>query len=226
MGRAITLALAASGSDVVIHYGSSSDEARGTAAEVEALGRRALIVGADLSDPEAPAAIFEAAAEIGPVQVLVNSAASFPSDTLAHVSPEVFDATMAVAVRAPVLMTSEFARRLPGDAEGCVVNVTDWRTQRPYPDHFSYTVAKGAIDTFTVAAAESLAPRIRVNAIALGAMLPPPGRDSTYLRELAQEIPLERVGGTDPAAGAVVFLVGNHFVTGEILRINGGAHLR
>ena len=107
-----------------------------------------------------------------------------------------------------------------------MVNVTDWRTARPYRDHFSYTVAKGGLDTFTRAAAEALAPRIRVNAVALGAILPPPGRGSDYLKALAQQIPAGRPGGTDPVVAAVLFLLRNPFVTGEILRVDGGAHLR
>jgi len=107
-----------------------------------------------------------------------------------------------------------------------VVNVTDWRTARPYREHFSYSVSKGAIDTCTLAAAESLAPSIRVNAVALGAILPPPGKDSAYLKALAKQIPVERVGGTDPVVHAVRFLLENDFITGEIVRIDGGAHLR
>jgi len=87
-------------------------------------------------------------------------------------------------------------------------------------------VAKGGLDTFTRAAAESLAPRIRVNAVALGAILPPPGRDSAYLKQLAQEIPVQRVGGTEPVVQAVLALITNDFITGEILRVDGGAHLR
>jgi NAD(P)-dependent dehydrogenase (short-subunit alcohol dehydrogenase family) len=107
-----------------------------------------------------------------------------------------------------------------------VVNVTDWRTARPYRDHFTYTVAKSGLDGLTRAAAEALAPRIRVNGVALGAILPPPGKDSSYLQELAREIPVEHVGGTEPVADAVLFLLRNDFVTGEIVRIDGGAHLR
>ena len=226
MGKAITMALAAAGSDVVIHYGSSAGPAEETAAEVEALGRRAVTVSADLADPEAPAAIFTAASALGPVQILVNSAAPFPTDTVRDVTAAAFDATIAVTLRAPVLMTGEFARRLPDGAAGTVVNVTDWRTARPYPDHLSYVVAKGGLDTFTEAAAEALAPDIRVNAVALGAILPPPGEGSEYLKALAREIPVQRVGGTDPVTRAVLFLVGNHFITGETIRLDGGAHLR
>lgn len=224
VGRAITLALADAGADIVLHYNRSRDPAENTADEVRAMGRSVQLVSADLADPAATATLFD---EIeGPVQVLVNSAANFPTDTVADLTADGWERTMAVNLRGPVFLTQAFVAVLPDATEGCVVNVTDWRVARPYPDHVSYTVAKGALDTFTTTAANALAPRIRVNGVALGAMLPPPGKDSAYLKELAQEIPLERVGGTDPVAQAVLFLVLNHFVTGEIIRIDGGAHLR
>jgi NAD(P)-dependent dehydrogenase (short-subunit alcohol dehydrogenase family) len=160
------------------------------------------------------------------VRVLVNSAAVFPDDDLAGISAEGWDHTFAVNLRAPMLLTQAFAAALAEDVEGAVVNVTDWRAERPYRDHFSYTVAKGGLDAFTRAAAEALAPRIRVNAVALGAILPPPGKGSDYLKALAREIPAGRVGGTDPVVAAVLFLLRNPFVTGEIVRVDGGAHLR
>lgn len=226
VGRAIVLALAAAGCDVAIHFNSSSGPAEETGAEVEALGRTACLVSGDLADPATAAQVLDEASGLGPIRILVNSAATFQRDTLRDVTPEAFDATIAVNLRAPVFLTQAFARALPDDLDGVVVNVTDWRTERPYPDHFSYTVAKGGIDTFTRAAAEALAPRIRVNGVALGAILPPPGEDSAYLKALASEIPLQRVGGTEPVAEAVLFLIRTHFVTGEIVRLDGGAHLR
>ncbi len=226
VGRAISLALAGSGCDLVIHYGRSESEAAATATEAESLGARVAVVSADLGDPEAPNAVFDAAEGLAPVQILVNGASGFPHDTIRDVTPAGWDHTFAVTARAPALLTQEFARRLPGDLEGAVVSITDWRTARPYRDHFSYTIAKGALDTFTLAAAEALAPRIRVNAVALGAILPPPGEDSDYLKALAREIPLQRVGGTEPVTEAVLFLLRSHFMTGEIVRLDGGAHLR
>jgi glucose 1-dehydrogenase len=226
VGRAIVLALAGAGCDIVLHYNSSAASAEETAAEVEALGRRVRLVSGDLADPAMAAEVVAGAGDLAPVGILVNSAAMFPRDTLLDVDPSAWDRTFAVNLRGPVFLTQAFARALPDDTDGAVVNVTDWRTERPYPDHFSYTVAKGGIDTFTKAAAEALAPRIRVNGVALGAILPPPGEDSDYLKALASEIPVERVGGTDPVTGAVLFLLRNHFVTGEIVRIDGGAHLR
>jgi glucose 1-dehydrogenase len=224
VGKAIVLALAEAGCDIVLHFNSSAGPAEETAAEVEALGRGVRLVSGDLSDPAISADVVAGAGDLVP-QVLVNSAAMFPRDTLLAVDADAWDRTMAVNLRGPVFLTQAFARALPEDTDGAVVNVTDWRTERPYPDHFSYTIAKGGIDTFTKAAAEALAPRIRVNGVALGAILPPPGEDSAYLKALASEIPVERVGGTEPVVEAVLFLIRNHFVTGEVVRIDGGAHL-
>jgi len=226
VGRAIALGLAGAGCDLLLHYGSAEAAAEATAAEAASFGIRVTTVGADLADPEAPLRILAAAGGLAPVRVLVNSAAVFPDDDLEGITAEAWDRTLAVNLRAPVLLTRAFAAALPTDLEGAVVNVTDWRTARPYREHFSYTVAKGGLDTFTRAAAEALAPRIRVNAVALGAILPPPGKGSDYLKALAREIPAGKPGGTDPVVAAVLFLLRNPFVTGEIVRVDGGAHLR
>jgi glucose 1-dehydrogenase len=226
VGKAVALALADAGCDLVLHYNRSADAAEVTAAEARALGGEVRLVGGDLGDPSRADEIVAGAGDLAPVRVLVNSAAVFPTDTLVDVDPDAWNQALAVNLTAPVFLTQAMARALPDGLDAAVVNITDWRTARPYPDHFSYTVAKGGIDTFTAAAAEALAPDIRVNGIALGAILPPAGKDSAYLKELAQEIPLQRVGGTDPVASAVLFLLRNHFVTGEVVRLDGGAHLR
>jgi NAD(P)-dependent dehydrogenase (short-subunit alcohol dehydrogenase family) len=226
VGRGIALALAGAGCDLVLHYNSSSGPAEETAAEVEAMGRRVVLVGADLADPEAAPAVLAGAGDLAPVRILVNSAAVFPEDSLSTVTVEGWKRTVATNLTAPVFLTQAFAAALPEHEEGAVVNVTDWRTSRPYPNHFSYTVSKGAIDVLTLAAAEHFAPRIRVNAVALGAILPPPGKDSAYLQALAQEIPLQRVGDPALVADAVLHLVRNDFITGAVVRIDGGAHLR
>ena len=226
VGRAIALALAGAGCDVFVHYGTSADEAIATAEEIRSLGVRAAIGSADLEDHSAGEELIAAATEeLGPVTVLVNSASGFPRDTLLTLDPETFHRTLHVTLVAPVMLTRAFAIALSEDREGVVVNITDWRTARPYPDHFSYSVAKGALDAFTRTAAVALAPRIRVNAVALGAILPPPGKDSAYLRELAGTLPLRRTGNPRLIAEAVLYLIGSDFTTGEILRVAGGAHL-
>lgn len=224
VGKAIALGLAESGCNLVLHYNRSAREAEATAEEARALGVAVRMVTTDLASR--PGEALDGAGDLAPIRVLVNSAAVFTEDSLRGLEREGFQRTLAVNLTAPVMLTSAFAAALPAGVSGAVVNVTDWRTTRPYRDHFSYSVSKGAVDTFTIAAAESLAPAIRVNAVALGAILPPAGRDSAYLKALAQDIPVQRVGGTEPVVHAVRFLLENDFITGEIVRIDGGAHLR
>ena len=226
VGRALSLALASAGADVFVHYNSSAGPAEEAVAAIEALGRRAASGAANLSDPATAPGLVTAATEVlGPVSILVNSASGFPEDTLADVTLEGWRRTLDLTLAGPIFLTQAFAAALPDDAEGAVVNITDVKTHTPYRKHFSYVVAKGGIDTFTRAAAVALGPRIRVNAVGLGVILPPPGEDDAYVDRLAAELPLRRVGGTDPVAAAVVALVENDFVTGEIIRIDGGGHL-
>jgi NAD(P)-dependent dehydrogenase (short-subunit alcohol dehydrogenase family) len=223
LGKAIAIGLASSGADLVLHYNRSEDEAAATAEEARSLGVRVALAQGDVqADADA---ILDSAGDLAPVRVLVNSAAAFPEDTLADVTPEGWNHTLAVNVTAPMFLTKAFADRLPDGEEGVVINLSDWRVSRPYPDHFSYTVSKGALDTFTVAAAGALAPRIRVNGVALGAILPPKGKPSEYLKGLAGTLPLERVGTADAAVSAVLFLIENDFVTGATVPVDGGAHL-
>jgi glucose 1-dehydrogenase len=226
VGKGIVLALSAAGADVFIHYGRSADEAEATAAEAEQLGARVAIGSADLSDPGASSVLVaEATSALGPVSILINSASAFPEDSLTDVTVEGWERTLQLTLGSPAFLSKAVARALPENGEGAIVNISDWRTARPYPDHFSYTVAKGALEAFTRTAAVALAPRIRVNAVALGAILPPPGKGSDYLKELATSLPLKRTGSVAVVADAVLFLLGNDFITGEIVRLDGGAHL-
>ncbi|MCP4166771.1 MAG: SDR family oxidoreductase [Chloroflexi bacterium] len=227
IGRALVLALAGAGCNLILHYYRSAEAAQETAAEAEALGVRVLLKQTNLSDGEGAASLADVSnVDLPPVQVLVNSAAVFSKDSLLDMTVDEWSKTFRVNLRAPVLLTQAFAKALPSDLGGAVINMTDWRTARPYPDHFSYSIAKGALDTFTKTAALSLAPQIRVNAIALGAMLPPPDQDQAYLDVLASTLPLQRPGGVQVIADSLLYVLRNDFVTGEIIRLNGGAHLQ
>jgi glucose 1-dehydrogenase len=227
VGRAIALGLAAHGADVFIHYFRSGEAAAETAAAVEQLGVRAAIGSVDLTRPdEAGQVVAQAEQALGPVSLLVNSAAGFPSDSVGDLDYEVWQRTLDLTLSSPVFVTEEFVHRLPQDGDGAVVNVTDARTTRPYRKHFSYIVARGGIDTFTRAAALELAPQIRVNAVALGVILPPADQDDAYEHRLAASLPMAKVGGTGPVVDAVLFLLHNDFITGEIVRIDGGGHLQ
>ncbi|NNF63234.1 MAG: SDR family oxidoreductase [Acidimicrobiia bacterium] len=226
VGRAISLGLASAGADVFVHYNSSAGPADELVAEIESMGLNAAAGQAHLGDLDAAETLIdEVAAALGPPSILINSASGFPTDTITDVTPKDFRETIDVTLGAAVFLTKAMALTLPETTEGAVVNVSDVRTARPYHDHLSYILAKGGLDTFTLAAAASLAPRIRVNAVALGVILPPPGEDDDYVAELAAALPLERAGGTAPVVDAVMHLVQNHFITGEIVRINGGGHL-
>jgi NAD(P)-dependent dehydrogenase (short-subunit alcohol dehydrogenase family) len=226
VGRALALALASSGANVFVHYNSSAGPAEETAQEVRAMGVAAAIGQADLSDPRlGPRLIEEAADALGEISLLVNSASGFPRDRFQNATLDGWRAAHDLTLAGPVFLTQAFAAALGGDRSGAVVNVTDVKTATPYRDHFSYVVAKGGLDTFTRAAAVALAPRIRVNAVALGVILPPPGEDEAYVERLAAKVPLRRAGGTDPVAAAVLELLSNDFITGEIVRLDGGAHL-
>ena len=224
VGRGITLALAAAGANVFIHYGRSADAAAATAEEAEKLGVRAGLGAADLSDPDNAATLAELAREtLGPLSILVNSASGFPSDTLGDVTVAGLESTLRLSLLSPIMLTQAFAAQVT--TKGVAVSVTDWRSHRPYPDHFSYTIAKGALEVFTRAAAVAAAPAVRVNAVALGAILPPPGKDAEYLKELAGKLPLKRIGSPELVGAAVAELVRNDFVTGQVLRLDGGASL-
>ena len=226
VGRAIALGLAGAGSDVFIHYNRSAEPAEATAEEARALGVRAEIGAVDLSDPSTCSELLALATDaLGTPSILVNSASGFPADTVSDVTLDDWRRTLDLTLASPVFATQALANTLPDDLDGAVVNITDVRTHSPYREHFSYIVAKGGIDTFTRTAALQLAPRIRVNAVALGVILPPPGEGDDYASRLAAELPLERVGGTAPAVAAVLSLLENDFVTGEIVRVDGGGHL-
>jgi NAD(P)-dependent dehydrogenase (short-subunit alcohol dehydrogenase family) len=226
VGRAISLALAAAGANVFVHFNRSSAPAEEVRDQVEALGGRAAIGAGDLSDPAAAASLVGAASDaLGPISVLINSASGFPEDTLGDVTPQGWRASQDLSLGSPLFLTQAFAAALPEDEVGAIVNITDVRTERPYRKHISYVLAKGGIDTLTRTAALALAPRIRVNAVALGVILPPPGEGEDYVQALAEDLPLRRVGGVDVVADAVLFLARNDFVTGEIVRVDGGGHL-
>ncbi|MDJ0923368.1 MAG: SDR family oxidoreductase [Acidimicrobiia bacterium] len=226
VGKAIALALAGAGARVFIHYNSSAGPAEETLDEIEAAGGTGAIGAVDLGNPElAPQLIDMATDAVGEVSILVNSASGFATDSLDDVSIEGWRRSHDLTLVSPVFLTQAFAAALGDGADGAVVNVTDVRTMTPYQEHFSYVIAKGGVDAFTRAAALALAPRIRVNAVALGVILPPPGEDAAYVEALAEQLPLQRVGGTDPVAAAALHLIRNDFITGEIIRLDGGGHL-
>lgn len=228
LGRAIALRLAQEGADVAIQYATSANAAQEVVRKIESLGRRCVAISADFTaDPAAAAerAIREASAALGPVDLLVNSAAVFEPGTLADLTEAAWDKHFDINLKAPLWLTRAFAGLLPTDRTGCVINMVDWRALRPPTGHLAYTLTKAALAAATQLLAKELAPQIRVNAVAPGAILPPPGADESYLKQLRQRIPLARTGHPDDVTDAVVYLASASFVTGEILTVTGGEQL-
>lgn len=226
VGRAITEALADAGARVYIHYNRSAGPAAELAEAITARGGTAEIGSGDLSSPAGARSLVDAAtAALGPISVLINSASGFPKDSLDDVTVEGWRRAQDLTLGTPLFLTQAVADALPSEMHGAIVNITDVKTARPYRQHLSYMLAKGGVDTLTRAAALALAPRIRVNAVALGVILPPADEDDSYAQALAEGLPLARIGGAAVVADTVVFLARNDFITGEIIRLDGGAHL-
>lgn len=225
LGREIALALAREGANVVVHYRSSRDAAEATCEQLAALGVGAWPLRADLgAADEAEALIGRAAALNGPVEVLVNNASIFDESVLAHVGFDEIVENMAVNAWAPLVLSRRFAAQ-PIDS-GRIVNLLDSRLEGLDPDHVAYILSKHALAQLTRMTAVELAPRITVNAVAPGLVLPPPGEEDWDLSRLAGSLPLQRHGDAGDVADAAVYLIRSVFVTGQVIHVDGGRHLR
>jgi NAD(P)-dependent dehydrogenase (short-subunit alcohol dehydrogenase family) len=223
LGRAIALELAGAGLDVVVHYHRSAEAAEETVAHLRARGVAAQAVCADLADPEAAARLMEAVGALaGPVDVLVNSASIFPSDRFGDHRLTDLHRNLQVNALAPLALIRAFAAQ---GRSGQVINLLDTRVAGADPIHFSYGLSKKLLHAVTRELALELAPRIRVNGVAPGLVLPPRGEDAAYLAARAREVPLERHGSPADIARAVRFLVESPFITGQVVYVDGGAHL-
>ncbi|MHA1158229.1 MAG: SDR family oxidoreductase [Alphaproteobacteria bacterium] len=226
VGAAISADLAANGWAVAIHVGQSRAAGEALAAKIVASGGQAAVVAGDLGDPQQLGAIVPAASRaLGPPQLLVNNAATFDRDEFGALDREVWDRQMAINLTAPVFLAEAMAARLPDGQEGNVVNMLDQRVLKPLPVYASYQLAKSALFTATHTLAQALAPRVRVNALALGPILPHAEQpDADFSRKIAA-VPLRR--GVDMAeiGRAIRFLVDCRSITGQTIALDGGQHL-
>ena len=222
IGRALALAAAQAGYDIIVH-GRSKEDARVTADAVRALGRAAVVALADLSDPAAVAGLIAHAPE--PPSLLVNCASLFRDDTIETLAVADWEATLAANLTAPVLLAQAFAAALAPDAEGLIVNIIDQRVWRLNPKFFSYTISKSALWTATQTLAQALAPRIRVNAIGPGPTLASIHQSPQVFAAEAAATPLGRA--VDPAeiAQALRYLIAARSVTGQMIAVDAGQHL-
>ena len=222
LGRAFALACARAGAEIVIHHGHSESDAETLRREITRLGRQAWIHQADLGDSSQVQGLIPLINRSTPLHGLVNCAAIFESLTLDSTSIEDWQRHLAINLTAPFLLSQAFARQAEEDAR--IVNILDWRALRPGADHFPYTVSKSALAAMTKSLALALAPKVIVNGLALGAILPP--ADGNINPEIVKNIPLKRWAQEGEVEQALLFLLTcPAYITGEIIHVDGGRHL-
>ncbi|MET0605685.1 MAG: SDR family oxidoreductase [Beijerinckiaceae bacterium] len=226
IGRAIALRLAREGYAIAIHCLHSDDEAASVLREVEALGGAGVLLSADLADAEACHRLMrETVGALGPVSLLVNNASIFEPDEAQTISARSFDAHVAVNLRAPLLLARDMAADSPAGASSSIVNILDQRVAKPTPHYFSYGLTKSALRDATHVMAQSLAPRIRVNAIAPGPTLSNVRQQPEDFAKQVAGAMLEAAVAPDDIADAVIYLSTARSVTGQILFVDAGQRL-
>jgi NAD(P)-dependent dehydrogenase (short-subunit alcohol dehydrogenase family) len=235
LGRAMALYLAGRGHDVAVHYATSRDEAETVAAEIRAMGRKAVALKADLLvEAETEALIPVAAAALGPLTVLVNNASIFEYDRIDTATRQSWDRHIESNLRAPYVLTQAFARQCPpaktdenGEplAQGLIVNMIDQRILKLTPEFSTYTIAKMGLWALTRTAAQGLAPHVRVNAIGPGPTLQGARQSATHFARQRAATVLGRGAGPADITAALGFFLDSPAVTGQFLAIDGGQHL-
>ncbi|HTP00423.1 MAG TPA: SDR family oxidoreductase [Anaerolineales bacterium] len=224
IGRSLARACAQAGANIVVHFHDSEKDAAEVRAEIAEMGRRAMLVKADLENSTEVEGIVKQGSELGPLHGLVNNAAIFQSLTPKETTLEAWERHLAINLTAPFLLSKAFAEQVPKDGSGRIVNIVDWRALRPGPDHFPYTITKAALASMTHSLAAALAPQISVNALALGAILPP--SDNGVKPEILKTVPAGRWGELLEVEETLIFLLsGPAYITGEIIHVDGGRHL-
>jgi NAD(P)-dependent dehydrogenase (short-subunit alcohol dehydrogenase family) len=231
VGAAVAADLASAGADVALVYARSRAEAEASAADVRARGRRAEVLQADLSDAAACRRVVdEAAARFGRLDILVNMASLYERKDYESLTEADFDRALAVDLRASHLCAHAAIPHMRRNGGGRIVNFTDWiaASGRPrYTGYVPYYVAKAGVAALTqVLALELASAGILVNAVAPGPILPPPGTSDDEIAAVEKATPLGRWGGSDEVARVVRFLVETEFVTGEVVRVDGGRHVK
>ena len=227
IGRAIALALADSGFDIALHCHTSVAPAEATCAEIRNAGRSCVVLRADLADEAQTTKLLpQAIAALGPIGVLVNNASPFDRDEWHNTTRASWDTHIEPGLRAPFVLMQHFARALPADAEGAVINMLDQRVWSITPHFISYTVAKAGLWALTQSMALALAPRIRVNGIGPGPALANTRQTPEQFAQQCASVPLGRGTSPDEIAGAELAILALPAMTGQMVALDGGQHLQ
>ncbi len=226
LGAAMARAMAHDGFDIALHCHASLPAAQALARELEGLGRRVAVVRADLAREQEVSAVVAAAIDrLGPLTLLVNNASVFQLDRLATADRRSWDLHLETNLRAPIVLSQAFVAQLPVGREGLIVNILDQRVLNPTPNFLSYTISRMALWGATQVLARELAPRVRVNAIGPGPVLPAPGMDQARFDELVRATPLRRPTDPGEIANALRFIVASPSMTGQLITLDSGQQL-
>jgi pteridine reductase len=223
IGRSIALCLASQGVNVLVHHHTSADDARRLVHQLRDLGVQAWSVQGDLTDERQTKTLIGRCRDLaGPLHILINNAAVFAASTVSTVTFDQLIRQMQINAWAPLVLSRQFADQA---GRGQIINLLDARLKSCDREHVAYYLSKQALATLTKMTALEFAPEIRVNGIAPDLILPPPGGDEDSLDRLAEQAPLKRHGAPEHVSEAILFLLNNEFVTGEIVSIDGGRYL-
>jgi NAD(P)-dependent dehydrogenase (short-subunit alcohol dehydrogenase family) len=226
LGRAIALHLGRTGWSVAVHYNRSQAEAEETVAALHELGVHAAALEADLlSEEDTQRLISRANASVGPLTALVNNASVFENDVLATMTRLSWDRHIETNLRAPLVLSQNFAEQLPSHADGAIINLLDQRLFKPAPQFLSYGVSKAGLHWLTGVLAQALAPRIRVNAVAPGPTLRNARQSEAHFKRQQASTILGHGASPDDVSTAVMFLLEARAVTGQTITADGGQHL-
>jgi len=224
LGRAIAIALAGQGGNVVVHYNQSERAAAELCDELRSMDVFAWPIRADLSEAGQAEALFDAAVgQAGAVDILVNNASIFDRETLWETTETSLWRNLQVHSVAPLVLARALARQ---GRTAHIVNLLDTRVTVYDREHASYHLSKRMLLTLTRMLALELAPEIAVNAVAPGLILPPAGQDEDYLKKLAHCNPLHRYGDAQDVTEAILFLLRSRFITGQVIYVDGGYHMK
>ena len=223
IGKSLAVALAEKGHDIALHYNSSDEDACSTAEDIRSAGVQCALFRCDLSNEQELQKLMKNVHTAFPnLSLLVNNASIFDKLSIAETSIGDFNNYLALHVKAPFILTRDFAALY---GHGHVINIVDSRISKNDYHYAAYMLTKKALADLTGMAACEFAPDIRVNAIAPGIILPPGGQSVDYLDRKSKNIPLKRKGSLDSIINALMYLLRNDFVTGQIITVDGGESL-
>jgi len=226
IGRAYAKALSADGWRVAVHYRSSAADAQSLCREIAEAGGVAQPVGADLGrEEEAEALVARAVDAVGPLGLLINNASHFERDTVESADRARFDRHMQVNLRAPLILIQQFAWQLPPENDGMILNMLDQKVLNPGPTYITYGLSKAGLWSLTRTLARDLAPRIRVNGIGPGYMLPDPSMTEADFERMVTKQPLGLSGTPEQAVATLRYFLAMPSLTGVMLPLDGGQHL-